>query len=151
MRKTTFLSLLAGLCLTVAGAGLATAADESAEPSGPEAAEEILLNLLLRDEDMFRVADADTDGSLSPGEFLVAARAQFAKADADGDGRLSRHEAAELGCKSEGACAAVVLAAADANYDDRIGAEEFDGFSHRAFRLADRNSDGQISAAEAKG
>jgi len=108
-------------------------------------------------ERLFAKIDADGSGAISSAEGEAAAVKMFEKRDADRNGILTDTEFAShkgggrLSADQEqkvGAYKARRFAAADANGDGQVSAEEFFAAAQRRFAAADANGDGQVTRDE---
>ena len=94
---------------------------------------------------MFAMADANHDGTITRAEFDAARAARFTQMDADHNGTLSASEMPQRGPQPAAAGGRV---RGDANGDGSVSRTEWDAEGARMFSRLDTNNDGSISQAE---
>jgi Ca2+-binding EF-hand superfamily protein len=101
----------------------------------------------------FKAMDANNDGFVTRTEHLAFTRSLFEKGDVDRDGGVSATEwnkVAETlpGEKMSAGVTAAQLEKMDTDKDNKVSLSESEACATTAFTEADKDSDGQLNAAE---
>ncbi len=146
--KTSTKWIIAGAALSLLAGG-AYAAD-GMRKHGRE-------NAMRMGQEMFKKADANSDGAISSDEMLQALNARFTEADADSNAEVSKAEfiaAVEKNVpyprmkKHSGFVADRMVGQLDLDANGGVAKAEIENRAKKFFALADWNDDGKVEVAE---